>query len=153
MDSRARTVSRLLPFGASVVWDALTDPVLVQGWLAPEVTPVVNAGATLALDGVPLPGASAAILRSRDPGVVAILDLDRAGEVRFEIGAREPLPNGRSQCLLVATATPAHELAAMRIVPALDARLTALHELLRGRPVDWGTGSAGSTGDGAGARA
>ena len=150
VDPRPRFVSRLLPFGAVVVWEALTDPVLVQGWLAPEVTPVVDAGASLDLVGIPMPGADVGRIRSIEPGSSAELDLGRAGSVRIEVTALEPMPTGRSQCMLVAVATPAHELADRGLLEALEARVAALHELLRGRPVDW---AAGSTADGAGARA
>jgi hypothetical protein len=150
VESRARSVSRLLPFGAAVVWDAFTDPVLVQGWLAPIVTPLIGAGAGLEVSEVPLPAASGGVLRSLEPGSAALLDLGSAGSVRFEATVREPLPSGRSQCMLVAVATPAHELAAVGILEALDARVTALHELLRGRPVVW---SARSADDDSGPRA
>jgi len=150
VESCIRTVSRPLPFGAVVVWDALTDPVLLQGWLAPTATPVVDGTLAIAVDGVPLPGASSGTVRSVDPGRLAELDLGLAGTVRFEVEPKEPLATGRSTCLCTASAAPAHELAARGIVAALDARLDALHELLRGRPVDWAAQTAAG---GAGARA
>ena len=144
MESRIRSVSRLLPFGVTVVWDALTDPVLLQGWLAPEVRPLVGQTLAIALDAVPLPGASAAIMRSIEPGRAAELDLGAAGTVRFDVVEAEPFASGRGASTCTATASPAHDLADRGLVAALDARLEALHELLRGRPVDW---VAASTGD------
>ena len=149
MESRIRSVSRLLPFAATVVWDALTDPVLLQGWLAVEATPIVGRTLEIAVGGVPLPGASSGSVRSVSPGRAAELDLGEAGIVRFEVVESEPFSTGRSASTCTATAAPAHDLAARGIVAALDARLDALHELLRGRPVDWSATTSG----GAGARA
>lgn len=148
MDSRSRSVSRVLPFGAAVVWDALTDPVLVQGWLAPVVEPVEPVeGAELALDGVPLPGASCGRIRPLEPGRLVELDLGATGTVTLLVTPGEPLESGRSTATCVATAHPGHDLVARGIVAALDARMDALQELLAGRPMEWGAGAADS-GDG-----
>ena len=152
MKSRLRTVSRVLPFGVAVLWDALTDPVLVQGWLAPVASPVIGGALAVAVEGVPLPGASAGVLRSVEPGRVAVLDLGAAGRVRFELAAEPPLPSGRSSSACTAVAEPAHDLAAVGLVPAIEARLDALHELLRGRPVDWEASAEPDAGTGSSAR-
>lgn len=143
MESGINSVSRSLPFGAVVVWDALTDPVLLQGWLAPAATPVVDDALVIALDGVPMPAASSGSIRSIEPGRVAELDLGAAGSVRFVVEPTEALESGRSTCRCTAIAAPAHDLAARGAVAALEARLDALHELLRGRPAEWESSTGG----------
>ncbi len=131
-----------MPFSHAVVWDALTDAVLLQGWLAREAEPLPGDRLAVALDGVALPGASAGVLRSVASGSVATLDLGVAGEVRFlleDLGPidDEPAGGARRLTLCRAEGDPAHDLAAVGLAAALEARLTALEELLRGRPVEW----------------
>lgn len=132
-------MARVVPFTRAVVWDGFDDHVLVQGWLAPSAVPVVGPQHAIAVTGAPLPGGGTGELRSIHPGASALLDLGLAGVIRFELAEGAILPNGRGSTVCTATGAPAHDLAAVGLARAIEARLDALAELLAGRPVDWST--------------
>jgi hypothetical protein len=111
---RAKDFERLIYLPRSIVWDALLDPVLVEGWLHPTARP---------LDGE---------VRERvepAPDTTAVLEtvLEPFGRLRFELEERDGGTRGTST-LLRLQATGA----------GWDDRIDGLENLLRGHPVDWG---------------
>lgn len=111
-------LERLIDLPRSIVWDALLDPVLVEGWLHPSARLI------------------AGDVRERvepAPGVTAVLEtvLDPFGSLRFELDERDGGTRGTSTLLrLQATG------------PGWSARIDDLENLLRGHPVNWNDRSA-----------
>jgi hypothetical protein len=107
-------LERHIDLPRSIVWDALVDPVLVEGWLDP---------AARLVDGD---------LRERiepAPGEVAVLAtvLEPFGELRFELRERDGGTRGTTTML---------RLMAPSLVGWSD-RVDDLENLLRGHPVEW----------------
>ncbi len=102
----------------AIVWDALLDPVLVEGWLHPAARLV------------------AGDVRERiEPATraTAVLEtvLEPFGRLRFELDERAGGTRGTSTVLRLQAAGP-----------GWDDRIDSLENLLRGHPVDWGDRSA-----------
>lgn len=95
----------------SIVWDALVDPVLVEGWLHPTAQLV-----------------GAHLRERRDPELLES-DVPELGPVRFELAVVAGGTRGTSTH--VRAHVPADRVAEWA------ARLDALPGLLRGHPVDW----------------
>lgn len=126
MDGAAR-LERIIDLPRVIVWDALVDPILVEGWLHPTARLV---------DGVEL-------RERRDPDRgdgVAILDSygRELGGTRFEL--RE-VPGGTrgsvTDLTLIVRSQLDVEFRRGELV-AWQRRLDQLESLLRGHPVDWG---------------
>lgn len=121
-------LERIIDLPRSIVWDALVDPVLAEGWLHPEAQLV---------DGVEvIDRRDPAGLAASEPAVLESLGA-QLGHTRFEVSE---LPGGtRGSVTRVELALP--ELPDERIrVPVIagwQTRLDQLEELLRGNPVDW----------------
>jgi uncharacterized protein YndB with AHSA1/START domain len=130
--------SRGYDLPVSIVWDALVDEVLVEGWLAAaRIDPRVGgeyllhwmSGASLA----PTNGVITAI----EPRVRLAIDTDNIGSLEFVL---EPVPGGTR-----GTATELHLTIRVDTDPRLLASTHAywqsnfdqLESLLRGHPVDW----------------
>jgi hypothetical protein len=109
---------RRIDLPRDIVWDALLDPVLVEGWLHPTAR---------LLDGVD---------ERIDPveGVTAVLAtiVEPFGALRFELDELEGGTRGTSTAFRLVAADPA----------GWPDRIDDLENLLRGHPVDWGDGSA-----------
>lgn len=118
MEGRAQ-LERRIDLPRAIVWDALVDPVLVEGWLHPTVR---------LIDGV-------AELIEPAPEVAAVLDtvVDPFGALRFELGDAVGGTRGTSTMLRLRVESLA----------GWSDRLDDLENLLRGHPVDWGGHSAG----------
>jgi uncharacterized protein YndB with AHSA1/START domain len=132
------TVVRDYDLPPAIVWDALTDPVLLEGWLG-EATLDPQAGGTLVLDwldgdhhGAAIAGEivlieprSQLLVRAMEYSLALLLDAlpggARGSSSRVTISGR--LPAGRS--------SSAEQTAHWR------AHLEALEDLLRGHPVVW----------------
>jgi hypothetical protein len=112
-------LERRIDLPRAIVWDALLDPVLVEGWLHPTAR---------LLDGdvgeriEPVPGETAVLATVVQP----------FGALRFELDELEGGTRGTSTAL---------RLSAARQEDWAD-RIDALENLLRGHPIDWGDGSA-----------
>jgi hypothetical protein len=111
---RAGNLERLIDLPRSIVWDALLDPVLVEGWLHPTARLIAGE------------------LRERvepAPGVRAVLDtvLEPFGRVRVELDERDGGTRGSSTFLRLEAAGSGWE-----------DRIDGLENLLRGHPVEWG---------------
>lgn len=109
-------LERQIDMPRSIVWDALVDPVLVEGWLDPVARLV---------DG------DVSERRDPEPGDVAVLAtvLEPFGELRFELREREGGTRGTSTLLRVSAPSLA----------GWNDRVDDLENLLRGHPVEWGT--------------
>ncbi len=112
-------LERRIDLPRAIVWDALLDPVLVEGWLHPTAR---------LLDGE---------IRERvDPAAgetaVLVTVLEPFGALRFELDELGGGTRGTSTGLRLTAERPSgwHD------------RLDELENLLRGHPVDWGDGSA-----------
>jgi hypothetical protein len=115
---RAGDLERQIDLPRAIVWDALIDPVLVEGWLHPAARP---------LEGE---------MRERvDPvaGGTAVLEtvLEPFGRLRFELDEREGGTRGTSTILRLQADGA-----------GWDDRIDGLENLLRGHPVDWSDDAA-----------
>lgn len=109
----AGDLERLIDLPRPIVWDALLDPVLVEGWLHP--TERLLAG-DVRERADPLPGASAVLETVLEP----------YGRLRFELDERDGGTRGTSTILRLQAAGAGWE-----------DRIDDLENLLRGHPVDW----------------
>jgi uncharacterized protein YndB with AHSA1/START domain len=120
-------IERVIDLPRVIVWDALVDPVLVEGWLHP----------VLRLVG----GEPAVELRERvDPlrGCVAILRTRSAslGELRLTLAERTGGTRGSSTTVAVEVRLPDPRFdGALR--QSWQTRLDQLENLLRGHPTVW----------------
>lgn len=104
-------VERVIDLPPSIVWDALVDPVLVEGWLHPSER---------LIDGTVLACVEGELLHVRG---------DRLGEVRITLGELVGGTRVTSTLVCVELTEPP--------TAAWSARLDQLEALLRGHPVDW----------------
>ncbi len=111
---RAVDLERLIDLPRSIVWDALLDPVLVEGWLHP---------AARLLEG------DMRELVEPAPDAAAVLEtvVEPFGPVRFELEERAGGTRGSSTFLRLRAQGS-----------GWDDRIDALENLLRGHPVQWG---------------
>ncbi|NYG99722.1 hypothetical protein FJ656_00700 [Schumannella luteola] len=121
MSAAAAHVVRTIDLPPGIVWEALVDPVLVEGWLHPSLT--------LLGDG--------ALLVAEEPEVLLEVDHAEFGQVRILL---DPVAGGtRGTATVVTVELPA--LGDLRFSPPIAAgwsvRLHQLADLLRGHPVDW----------------
>lgn len=113
-------VARTIDLPPGIVWEALVDPVLVEGWLHPELT---------LLDG-------AEIVHEDEARRLEVAHPE-FGRVRILLDA---VAGGtRGEATVVTVELP--ELGDLRFRPPVSAgwsvRLDQLADLLRGHPVDW----------------
>lgn len=107
-------LGRRIDLPRTIVWEALVDPVLVEGWLHPT--------AQLADGDVgewiePAPGETAVLATVVEP----------FGALRFELDEREGGTRGTSTDLRVSAPD----------IGSWPDRIDALENLLRGHPVEW----------------
>ncbi|NEM90403.1 SRPBCC domain-containing protein [Galbitalea soli] len=132
--------SREYPFPRSIVWDALTDETLVEGWLA-RARIDARVGGDYVLDWY---GDSAVrhtvgeIERLDAPGVL-VIRTDGIGVLRFgltALPALAPAEPRRTRLDLTLEVELEPRLSATTVA-WWRTNLEALAELLRGRPVSW----------------
>ncbi|WP_294178444.1 hypothetical protein [uncultured Schumannella sp.] len=121
-------LERVIDLPRSIVWEALVDPILSEGWLHPDAS---------LLDGVE-------VLERRDPvaetpELPAILESDgpHLGHVRVEV--TESRGGTRGGVTEVVLTVPQHIDDRFRapLIAGWQTRLDQLEGLLRGHPVDW----------------
>ena len=110
---------RRIDLPRAIVWDALLDPVLVEGWLHPTAR-LLEGDVGERID--PVPGETAVLATTIEP----------FGTLRFELDELEGGTRGTSTALRVGAERPAD----------WADRVDDLENLLRGHPRDWGDGSA-----------
>lgn len=124
----ASRLERVIDLPRAIVWDALVDPILVEGWLHPRAELVREAELLERRDPDP-----------RRPEVAAVLDSHgaRLGRVRIEL---TEAPGGtRGGVTHLVLEVPEHIDPRFRapLVAGWQTRLDQLEGLLRGHPVDW----------------
>jgi len=115
---RAGDLERLIDLPRAIVWDALLDPVLVEGWLHPTAR-LVDGQVRQRVEPAP------------DTPAVLETELEPFGRLRFELDERDGGTRGTSTLLRLQAAGG-----------GWDDRIDGLENLLRGHPVDWGDESA-----------
>ncbi len=113
----AGDLERLIDLPRAIVWDALLDPVLVEGWLHPTAR---------------LVSGEVRERREPSPDATAVLEtaLEPFGRLRFELDERDGGTRGTSTIFrLQATGS------------GWEDRIDDLENLLRGHPVRWGDSS------------
>ena len=115
---RAGDLERLIDLPRAIVWDALLDPVLVEGWLHPAAR-LLAGDVHERVD--PAPHATAVLETTLEP----------FGRLRFELDERDGGTRGTSTFLRLQAASA-----------GWDDRIDGLENLLRGHPVDWGDEAA-----------
>jgi hypothetical protein len=125
MDASLR-LERRFDLPREVVWEALVDPELAEGWLHP---------AALLTEEVE----EVEYVEPATPDVPAVLEVVSAelGAVRFELDDVEGGTRGRSTLLRLAVAQLGDSRFHPPVVALWRIRLDQLDELLRGHPVDW----------------
>ena len=107
-------IERRIDLPRSIVWDALLDPVLVEGWLHPTAR-LLAGDVGERIDPAP------------DHTAVLATALEPFGELRFELDEQDGGTRGTSTLLRLSAAGA-----------GWADRLDDLENLLRGHPVRWG---------------
>lgn len=125
--STGLVILRRVDLPPTIVWAALVDPVLVEGWLHP----------TERLVDAPEDGVVVHLLE--EPSLLATSS-PQLGELRFVLTPTGGGSRGTSTELELEVELSARQEspeARASLVAAWDARLDQLHDLLHGHPVDW----------------
>lgn len=117
-------LERVIDLPREIVWEALVDPVLVSGWLHPELALVE--GTTGVVFAEPERVDSPAVLQVISPVF---------GDVRFELAASPGGRRGEQTSLALTASDEWGRLAERRQLWEL--RLDQLEQVLLGHPVDW----------------
>jgi uncharacterized protein YndB with AHSA1/START domain len=133
---QAMRIERVIDLPRAIVWDALVDPVLVEGWLHP----------VLRLVG----GEPAVEVRERvDPasGALAVLHVrgDELGELRLTLDERAGGTRGSSTIVVVEVRAPDPRFG-RALHDSWETRLDQLENLLRGHPTVWRSDQAAPAG-------
>lgn len=117
-------LERRIDLPRAIVWDALIDPVLVEGWLHPTARLVdpANRGGDVGERVEPVPGETAVLATVLEP----------FGELRFELDELDGGTRGTSTVFRVRSESLA----------GWSDRVDDLENLLRGHPVDWQSNAA-----------
>lgn len=122
----------------AIVWDALVDPVLLEGWLG-AVTTAAAEGDSFGvrwLDGSePSPTTGVIEVLERNSGMRFTTDNRGTFDVRLE--EREGGSRGTGTVLSLRVLVPVDRQFAGPLRSGLETVLDRLEELLRGHPVDW----------------
>ena len=130
-------------FSPAIVWDALIDPALVEGWLAQaRIDPVQGGLYSLRWMTRPgLPVVPGTIAELRAPEVLQIAR-QGTGSIRFVLAALEGGSRGTSTRLRVELHAAVEPVFAARVTADWMTALDQLDDLLHGHPVDWSTWQA-----------
>ncbi|AYF98871.1 SRPBCC family protein [Protaetiibacter intestinalis] len=131
---------RSIPLPRGIVWEALVDPVLVEGWLHPAERLV--SGTTPVRFEEPETPAAPAVLQVVSPAF---------GDVTIELAGALGGPRGESTVLRLTVVDAWGRLSEREALWSL--RLDQLEDLLHGHPVDWATWSTRHHAEDAAARA
>jgi uncharacterized protein YndB with AHSA1/START domain len=125
------SIERWFDLPREVVWEALVDPVLAEGWLHPVSR---LAGDTEAEEFDPVE-----FTEPESPSVPAVLHVrsGELGEVRFELTEVAEGTRGRSTELRLVVGGQGEARFHAPVVATWRTRLDQLEQLLRGHPVDW----------------
>ena len=122
-------VERTIDLPRGIVWEALVDPVLVEGWLHPVERLVTGTASVVFAEPE----------SARAPAVLHVIS-PAFGDVRFTLVG---VPGGTRGETTTVSLTVADEWGRLPDREQLwQLRLDQLESLLRGHPVDWATWSA-----------
>ena len=127
-----------LDFSRAIVWDAIVDPVLLEGWLADAVVDP-RIGGRFRLDWIepnhlaPFVGEIVEL----EEGAVLCAAAGGLDSLRFELAAVPGGSRGESTVLTVTVASALDARFAPAVIAHWGSNLEQLTELLRGHPVDW----------------
>lgn len=133
-------IEREFDLPPAIVWDALIDPVLLEGWLANAVVEP-RVGGQYRLDWIeprnlrPLVG----VITELAPTVSLEVHAAAGESVRFELRALKSGTRELSTALRVVLASAVDPRFARAVVAHWQSNLEQLESLLRGHPVDWST--------------
>jgi uncharacterized protein YndB with AHSA1/START domain len=130
--------SRVYALPRSIVWDALVDDALVDGWLAPaEIDPRLGGSYVLHWQGRTGIDRSDGVIVALVPRSRLRIETGNIGTVSFELIELAGGPRGTSTRLEVSIAVDTDPRLTASTVAYWRTNLEALEGLLRGHPVDW----------------
>jgi uncharacterized protein YndB with AHSA1/START domain len=131
-------VERLLDFPVAIVWDALTDSVLLSGWLA-EVEVDLRIGGRFDLQWLPEQGIGTTYgeIAELDDGVRLRVETSTLGLLTFDVAEERGGTRGTSTLLRITVAAQLAPAQVVDVVATLTTSLDQLVDLLYGHPVDW----------------
>ena len=124
-------LERSLDLPREVVWEALVDPVLAEGWLHPVAR---LAGDADAEEFEPIEFSEP---ESADAVAVLHVRSGELGELRFELAEVPGGTRGTSTRLKLAVRGQGDARFLAPVIAGWRTRLDQLEDLLRGHPVDW----------------
>lgn len=132
--------SRGIDLPTAIVWDAIVDPDLVDGWLAPARIEA-RVGGDYVLDwqtGTGLATTHGIVTELEEPSRLVIAT-DNIGDLEFTLRRTEGGTRGTGTLLTLRLRVETHS----RLLASTEAHWRSnfdqLEELLRGHPVDWST--------------
>ena len=140
MTQKTLRFRRYIDLPPVIVWDALVDPVLLEGWLASATVDLV-VGGVYRLEWIQPYG-----LLPFD-GTIAHVDLGRslsastadARSLCFDLGTEPGGTRGTATTVTVTVGGLTHPRFTPAVIAHWESNLEQLEELLRGHPVDWKT--------------
>jgi uncharacterized protein YndB with AHSA1/START domain len=141
----ALVFERVIALPRAIVWDAVTDPDLVWGWLA-EVRLCADAPGEFELlwpgPGL-LPPTRGSVTRLRAPALVEV-DTNNRGSIRIMLESIEGGARGSSTIIRVVVTLGIEPAFAKATSEEWERNLDRLDALLRGHPIDWASLRAAS---------
>lgn len=137
-ESRELRFDRTIDFSPAIVFDALIDPDLIEGWLAhAEVEPHVGGAFDLAwLTSSSFPSTQGTITLLEEPSVLAV-STDNRGDIRFELVSKPGNATGSATVLTTTVVVQVDSAFLPRVIADWQTSLDQLEGVLRGHPVDW----------------
>ncbi|HEY5319556.1 MAG TPA: SRPBCC domain-containing protein [Galbitalea sp.] len=132
--------SRRIDLPAAIVWDALVDDVLVDGWLAPARIEA-RLGGAYELDwqiGTG-PEFTHGVITEFLPSTRLAIETDNLGSLEFTLEVTEGGTRGTGTELTLRLGADTHRLLLASTEAYWQSNFDQLEELLRGHPVDWST--------------
>lgn len=141
--SNALEFTRRIDLPAVIVWDAIVDPDLVEGWLAAPVIEAREGGRyDLAWQtGGEFPPA-AGVISVFEPPAHLVIETDTSGTIEFALVGVPGGSRGEATDLSVRLAVQTDRRMLASTIAHWRNNLDQLEDLLRGHPVDWDTWTA-----------
>lgn len=132
--------SRSYDLPAAIVWDALVDEVLVDGWLAPaRVDARIGGEYLLDWEGGTGLAPTHGVITEIVPEARLAIDTDNAGHLEFSLFALEGGTRGSATTLTLRLRVQAEPRLLAGTKAHWRSSFDQLEGLLRGHPVDWAT--------------
>jgi uncharacterized protein YndB with AHSA1/START domain len=134
---------RVIALPRAIVWDAVTDPDLIWGWLAEVRLFPDTPGQFELLWPEPSPPTRGSVTRLRAPALVEV-DTDNRGCIMVLLRSIDGGPRGSSTIVRLVIQPGIEPVVAGQLREEWERNLDRLDELLRGHPMDWGSLRAAS---------